>query len=191
MQRIGDWIQTFTGKQFFPFDPRPEDICIEDISHALSLLCRFGGHCREFYSVAQHSVLVSLNCPRWPLHGLLHDASESYIVDLPSPIKRHLVDIGVMEYAEAEMNISGVIMWKFGVLRTIDMPSEKWERSEETKAADLLLLATEARDLVSPLHPEWAVKLAGKPTLETPIIAVGPVEAERIFLDRFNQLYPQ
>lgn len=48
----GDWIQTYTNKQFWPLDPRPEDVCIEDIAHALSLQCRFTGHVREFYSTA-------------------------------------------------------------------------------------------------------------------------------------------
>jgi hypothetical protein len=55
----GDWIQTATGRPFWPIDPRPEDIDIEDIAHALSMLCRFGGHCLRFYSVAEHSVLLS------------------------------------------------------------------------------------------------------------------------------------
>ena len=57
--RVGDWIQVYTGGQFWPLDPRPEEIHIEDIAHALALTCRFTGHCREFYSVAQHSLLVS------------------------------------------------------------------------------------------------------------------------------------
>ena len=54
-----DWIQTYSGKKFYPLDPRPEDIDIRDIAHALSLNCRFNGHCRCFYSVAEHSVGVS------------------------------------------------------------------------------------------------------------------------------------
>lgn len=58
-ERAGDWMQTFTGRQFWPMDPRPEDLDILDIAHALSLLCRFGGHCQRFYSVAEHSVHVS------------------------------------------------------------------------------------------------------------------------------------
>lgn len=61
--RRGDWIQTFTGRRFWPLDPRPEDVCIEDIAHALSLKCRFGGHCTRFYSVAEHSVHVSNYVP--------------------------------------------------------------------------------------------------------------------------------
>jgi len=62
-------------------------------------------------------------------------------------------------------------------------------QDEETTAADVLLLAMEAGDLISPFHPDWAAKLNGKPTLAEPIIAVGSKEAEQMFLDRFNQLY--
>ena len=87
--RKGDWIQTFTGRAFYVLDPRPEDVDIEDIAHALSMQCRFAGHCREFYSVAQHSVTASwLVPPEDALWGLLHDAAEAYVVDLPRPIKR-------------------------------------------------------------------------------------------------------
>ena len=77
--RNGDWLQTFTGKAFFPLDPRPEEMDIFDIAHALSNLCRYGGHCNKFYSVAEHSVLVSILCRLYygeqvALQGLLHDA---------------------------------------------------------------------------------------------------------------------
>ena len=79
-ERRGDWIQTYLGIQFWPLDPRPEEVMLFDIAHSLSNMCRFTGHCREFYSVAQHSVIVSQNVPRedaaW---GLLHDASEAYM----------------------------------------------------------------------------------------------------------------
>lgn len=71
-----DWIATFTGGVFFPLAPRVEDVRISDIAHALSMLCRFAGHTRGFYSVAQHSVLVSRLCSQQDaLWGLLHDAS--------------------------------------------------------------------------------------------------------------------
>lgn len=87
-ERKGDWIQTYTGRQFWPLDPKPEEVCIEDIAHALSQQCRYAGHTIRFYSVAQHSVEIALRVPRAAaLWGLLHDAAEAYLVDLPRPVK--------------------------------------------------------------------------------------------------------
>src|SRR4051812_6540197 len=88
-QQKGDWMQTISGKAFFPLDPRPADVDIQDIAHALAFQCRFGGHVKEFYSVAEHSVRVSLICAhedaKW---GLLHDATEAYLSDIVRPVKR-------------------------------------------------------------------------------------------------------
>src|SRR5579885_2784587 len=86
--RHGDWIQTYCGVAFYPLDPRPEEILIEDIAHALSMLCRFTGHVKRFYSVAQHCVYVSHRCdPKDALWGLLHDAAEAYLNDISRPVK--------------------------------------------------------------------------------------------------------
>src|SRR5690348_18006267 len=82
-------IHTFTGRTFCPLDPKPEDIDIQDIAHALSCQCRFTGHSRKFYSVAEHCVRVSLLVsPDLQLAALLHDASEAYLSDVARPIKR-------------------------------------------------------------------------------------------------------
>src|ERR1700722_9509595 len=88
-----DYITTYTGKIFRPLHPDAVDICIEDIAHALSMQCRFTGHSREFYSVGDHCLWVSdvaaeLGRPEDALWGLLHDASEAYLHDIASPIKR-------------------------------------------------------------------------------------------------------
>jgi len=91
------WIATYTGGRFYPLDPRPEDVCIADIAHSLSQICRFNGQTLQFYSVAQHSVLVSKLLGQGgpsPIHefmGLKHDAAEAYLCDLVRPIKRELV----------------------------------------------------------------------------------------------------
>jgi 5'-deoxynucleotidase YfbR-like HD superfamily hydrolase len=82
------WIQTYQGGCFEPFNPHPDQIHIRDIAHALALTCRFTGHCLDFYSVAQHSVMVSqIVSHKHALAGLLHDASEAYLTDVASPIK--------------------------------------------------------------------------------------------------------
>jgi hypothetical protein len=109
--RRGDWMQTFTGQTFYPMDPRPEDIHVEDIAHALSLLCRYGGHCLRFYSVAEHSVLMAEQAPdEFKLAALLHDASEAYLSDVIRPIKRHLTN-----YAGIERSLECAIGKRFGV----------------------------------------------------------------------------
>jgi len=100
-ERHGDWIQTFGGRAFWPLDPRPEDVAIGDIAHALAHLCRYGGHTRRFYSVAEHSVLMARAVsPKHRLWALLHDASEAYLVDLPRPIKRAIPQYRTAEAAE-------------------------------------------------------------------------------------------
>ena len=105
-------MDTYTGQQFDPMQMQEENICIEDIAHALSLMCRGGGHIRTFYSVAQHS----LNCTkeakaqgyskRVQLACLLHDASEAYIADIIRPVKAHLSN-----YLKIEDQIMACI-WK-------------------------------------------------------------------------------
>lgn len=89
-------IRTFTDKKFYFLDIRPEHICIEDIAHSLSNICRYGGHCKQFYSVAEHSIAC---CDRMGngedasvrLWALLHDAAEAYIGDICKPLKTLLM----------------------------------------------------------------------------------------------------
>jgi len=144
-KRRGDWIATYSGKRFYPLDPRPEDIDGYDIIHALSNLSRFNGHCTEFYSVAQHSVLVSLMCSEQDaLWGLLHDSTEAYLADVPSPLKKCPEFIF---YREAEKRLMAVICGVFK-LETVEPPS--------VKLADQRILATEARDLTMTEGRGWA-----------------------------------
>jgi len=106
------WIQTYKGRKFFPLDPRPDDIYIRDISHRLGLLYRFNGHSVVFYSVADHSVLVSRAvAEEHALWGLLHDASEAYISDLPRPIKKKMPD-----FLEIEERIQRAVAERLGLL---------------------------------------------------------------------------
>ena len=109
---------TYAGKCVHPLDPHPDEIDIEDIAHALAHVCRFLGHTDRFYSVAQHSVLVSQQVPAADaLWGLLHDASEAYICDLAAPIKR---DPSMEAYRAAEQRLMACVCRRFGLRR---MPS--------------------------------------------------------------------
>jgi 5'-deoxynucleotidase YfbR-like HD superfamily hydrolase len=94
----GPWIQTRSGKRFHILDPRSEEIDINDIATALSRQARFSGHTVDFLSVAQHSVNISYMVgDQFALWGLLHDASEAYLVDVPRPIKPLLTEYGPIE----------------------------------------------------------------------------------------------
>lgn len=107
-----DCIRTYTGIYMNIFEPTPEMICIEDIAHALSNQCRFGGHLHKFYSVAQHCVLTSRNIyGGYKLEALLHDASEAYLLDVPRPIKHKLTN-----YQEIEALLMKLIFEKFGLI---------------------------------------------------------------------------
>ena len=169
------WLNTFSGKKIHPLNPNPEDICITDIAHALSHQCRFTGHTKNFYSIAQHCVLVSYLCNQEnALYGLLHDASEYILVDIPSPLKKSQE---FNFYREIEKKVQSIIYTKFGL---------NAEEPIDVKIADAMLLSTEARDLFNKVHPDWVMK--EKP-LPFKIEALEPKEAEKLFLDRFNDIY--
>lgn len=129
-ERKGNWFQTFTNKMWWPQDPHPEDVDILDIAHALSQQCRFNGMSSEFYSVAQHSVIVSdlvridTNDLMAAYVGLLHDAAEAYVGDLIKPIKIHLSNFQDLE----ELNLQ-VIMESLGApdFHTYDGVVKKWD----------------------------------------------------------------
>jgi hypothetical protein len=143
-ERKGGWIQTYTGVKFYPMDPRPEDVSILDIAHSLSQLVRFAGHIRFPYTVAQHSVLASKRASREnKLWALLHDATEAYLVDLPRPVKR---SEGMEAYRVAETAVMNAICERFGL---------DYFEPLEIKDIDFRLCSTEARDLLSPIHPDW------------------------------------
>lgn len=163
------WILTFGGTPFNLLNPRVEDISISDIAHALSMQCRFVGHCRRFYSVAEHSVNVSRNVE--PMHkawGLLHDASEAYIADMSKPLKLYS-GLGVA-YQEIERKLMGAIRERFGLFD---------EEPEAVKIADGRMLMTEKRDLLADSPVQW--DNMGEPYPE-PIKCYTPTEAEILFL---------
>jgi len=172
--RVGDWLQTFTGRCFWPLDPRPEEICIEDIAHSLSLRCRYGGHVTRFYSVAEHSVLVSLRVPRqFALWGLLHDAAEAYTADVPRPLKRNLPD-----WKPIEARIMAMVCARFG------LPPEE---PDAVNAVDLAITGDERVALMLPCARDWGPL---PPPLGVEVCGMGPRRAEKAFLRRFAELVP-
>lgn len=143
MNPRGDWIQIASGRQFWPMDPRPNEIFIEDIAHALSMLCRFGGHCLRFYSVAEHCVLMARKAePRHALWALLHDASEAYLVDVPRPIKPFLIG-----YEAAEAKIMQAIALRFNL--HLGMP-------DAVKTMDRAILMDEQIQNMAPAPVKWS-----------------------------------
>lgn len=172
--RAGDWIQTFTGKRFYPLDPQPDDFDIRDIAHALSMQCRYAGHCIRFYSVAEHCVLLSRFLEpegrlvaRW---ALLHDASEAYILDVPRPLKPFLSN-----YRDLETGIMDVVARRFALYS--EMPPE-------VKRADNRILADEVAQNLGPL--QWDCEPG--PRLGVTLQFWSPPEAERAFLEQYQKL---
>lgn len=173
-------MQTATGRVCWPIDPRPEDIYIEDIAHALAHQCRYGGHCQRFYSVAEHSILVSRLVPKeHALAGLLHDASEAYCVDVPAPLKRQLVG-----YKEIEKLNWNAICDRFGLLHR--MPTC-------VHHADVAMLFAEQKALMLPSpRPDWGMgRLTPMSADPASIVGYSPVQARRLFLERFNELHKE
>lgn len=192
--RKGDWIQTVSGKQFYPLDPRPEDVDIRDIAHALSNMCRFTGHTKTFYSVAQHSVIAShVVDPKAAMLALLHDAAEAYMGDIARPWKKFLWaglnpgssepwPSGFERLKHCEERLLAVILSSLGVIQSGPL----WE---EVERADVMLLATEARDLMAPLHPDWHhQEKNGFAVLPERIVPWTPGRSYQEFMYRFDQL---
>lgn len=171
-----DWFITCTGKRVYALAPQPESIDLMDIAHGLSNVCRFGGQCRHFYSVAQHSVLVSELVPpeaaRW---GLLHDATEAYIGDIIRPLKRELPD-----YKRIEKLWEAAIAIRFGL--SLEMPAS-------VKHADHIALTTERRDLMPPeAQGDWIEDERGFLPAPGRIMPLPPNAARELFLERFAYL---
>jgi len=168
------WIPTASGGRFDLLAPRADDVRLCDIAHALSHAPRFSGQTRVFYSVAQHSVEVSLLCdPTDALAGLLHDASEAYVCDLPRPLKHSPLLTG---YRAAEQAVQNVIAVHFGIAP---------EKPASVARADAVAVAVEVRDL---LRSGECTSAAPAHLPPARLIPWSPLEARRQFLARFAAL---
>lgn len=162
-------LKTFSGKLVDPLDVDPDFFNIEDIAHALAMTCRFGGHCRHFYSVAEHSVLVSTLVPgKFALTGLMHDAAEAYMGDIPRPLKRRL-----QGFKDAEDRLLTSMAAHFGFV---------FPFSPCVAQADEQMLETELLTLMN------GGDACGHETTLNPIKCLPPQPAKQAFLERYNSL---
>jgi 5'-deoxynucleotidase YfbR-like HD superfamily hydrolase len=163
-----------SGGEYFDFlDPSSCGFHIEDIAHGLSNICRFAGHCREFYSVAQHSVYVSqLVPPEHAFAGLMHDAVEAFVGDMAKPLKDLLP-----AYREIEHAIEAALFARYGLL----LPMH-----HSIKEADIVMLATEQVALMQN-RDTWHYTHGRQPA-DIEIRPMPPREAKWFFLDRYIEL---
>lgn len=170
-------ILTHSGRYFSFADPGAHDYQISDIIWGLSHLCRFTGHFKKFYSVAQHSVIVSYMVPPQDAYeGLMHDASEAYLGDVSSPLKAMLPDYKVIEHRTEE-----AIAKAFGL---------RYPFPDSVKLADMRVLSTEKRDgmQVQPEDEHYWPRYEPYPPSVLKIKPVSPAAARKMFQQRFNEL---
>lgn len=169
---------TYTGKVIYVMDPDPKDICIEDIAHALGNTCRFSGHCTFFYSVAEHCVNVSkLVPPKYALLGLLHDAAEAYLTDIPRPFKKDIPGYDVIEDRVLR-----------AIMKGLGIPFDGLPA--EVKRADNHILGYEQYYLIPntkywPMMYDWEI-IDQFP--ETITLGYAPDDAGDLFLARYLEL---
>lgn len=179
MSSVPPYIETRSGIHFHFLDPKPEEINIADIGFALANQCRFNGHCHRFYSVAEHSVLVASLVPEeYKLAALLHDASEAYLSDIPSPIKEYLP-----EYHELESRVQDRVFHRFDVLYSLGY-------HPEIKKADRQQLRTEAYNLLPSRGEDWEMWKDDKPDFKDgrKPMCLAPSDAFGLFMSVFENL---
>lgn len=169
------WMETYTGKRVNPLELKPSDICIKDIAHALSLICRYNGHCGRMYSVADHSIRVArmLEGSGWELGALMHDSAEAYLGDVIRPLK-HLFP----EVVEAEHIALNTIFEKYGIDLNL-------RASQSIRDMDNILIATEARDLMKSGGKGWQNMPEPLPDVLVPYY--DPPWVEKLFIKKFKE----
>lgn len=173
------WIETHTGGRFYYDHPEMSDINIEDIAHALANTCRYSGHCKYFYSVAEHSVAVS-SLTGDSLDGLLHDASEAYCADIPHDLKACLP-----EYKVIENRVQAEIARRYGL---------RYPWRDAIHSADVAQLSTEAYFVLPSKGMDWAwdvyTRGAGRESLPPGVVPqfLSPHKAKESFLSKYRAI---
>ena len=174
---------TFSGVRFYLIDPRPEEVNMTDIAHSLSQQCRFTGHTKRFYSVAEHCCRMVDFAADWATHLrdwiLMHDAAEAYIGDMNRPLKRGCGEVGV-RYQEVEERILEAIHRRFSL---------NWPIHEEVERLDARMLVTEAQQVYDH-HPPWIKEgiWSHIDPIPTELGFWDPRKAEEQFLNRADEL---
>jgi len=169
---IPDWILTYTGIKLSYTSLTEDMINIEDIAQALSMTVRFNGHCNRYYSVAEHSVLVShLVDPEHAKEGLMHDASEAYLGDVTKPLKQLLPD-----YQVIEEQFEKIIAQKFKLRYPWNADVKKWDNK---------ILADEAVEFHDSYNNDWGI---GSP-IGLDIVGYSPEFAKVQFMKRYKELF--
>lgn len=177
LMKIDPWIETYSGVKIEFLNPSLDTINIEDIAHALAHQCRFNGHTKQFYSVAEHSVNCSFLVDKeYQLQALLHDASEAYITDIASPVKQYLSN-----YKELEKVVMEAIAKKYNF---------EWPMSKQTSLADLTMLSDEAYLLMSGKGNNYNMwdDIPRPERKFTSLHCWTPLTAKSMFLARFSEL---
>lgn len=171
---VGPTIMLQSGAWFDFAAPHASPFTIEDIAHGLANICRYSGQCSRFYSVAEHSLLVSDIASGFELEALMHDAAEAFLGDITRPLKQMLP-----EYKRIEKEVETAIFSRFGLPTPLP---------REVKRADLSVLAAEQRQIMPPGTDDW---LREQDVVRAPIVVrhLSPDDAKRAWLERFEALY--
>lgn len=176
MSRYGNWTQLYSGRSFWPMDPRPGDFDMGDVSIALSRICRYNGHCLRYYSVAEHSVHLALwvygqtGSRRLTLQALLHDGPEFIIADIVRPAKPFL-----QNYGDVEFRIQAALMEQHGLPHDL---------ADIVKEGDTRILVDERAQNMAPTGLQWSSD--GLEPLNVTLQFWDPVDAQREFLDLYR-----
>jgi hypothetical protein len=170
-----DWIETSSGRQFWPLTPNADDVCLGDIAHALGNKCRFGGHCLDFYSVAEHCVIVSkIVPPEYAREALMHDAGEAYLPDICAPVKPHIPG-----WKDVEHGVERAIAKHFGL--TFPWPSC-------IKEIDRRMVVTERLQNMPTTRNKWETHRGVEPLPDVEIRCLPPELASYEFVKRARGL---